>query len=375
MIATFLEPGGDADFLVATTNGFWAGLSGGVAVATDFVHGGHIKSIQIPASATLAENILSKDDVVAQAGGRVSFFNYFVALPTAAKSQIFGFKSTGGINPVFNLYLTSAGILQLWKGTSSQLGGNGPVLTTGRQYRISMAYTITSTTVNSIRVYVDSVLYINVNNITLTSILPSALYFGRSGIDATLDIRLSDIYADKSTALTDPGNIWVTVKRPNANGTTNGFTTQIGSGGSGVGSGHSPQVNERALNTANGWSMIGAGSAVTEEYNIEGKAGGDIDISLATIIDWLGWASMSSLVAETVNMILDGASVAQAITSTISLYVQLKGSATYPAGTGADIGIQTDTSLTTVSLYECGIIVAYIPPVDPLSISKMFLVL
>ncbi|WP_323162301.1 hypothetical protein, partial [Pseudomonas fluorescens] len=79
---------------------------------------------------------------------------------------------------------------------------------------------------------------------------------------------------DDSSALTDPGNIWVAAKRPNANGTTNGFTTQIGSGGSGYGSGHSPQVNERALSTTNGWSMVGAGAAVTEEYNIESKSTG-----------------------------------------------------------------------------------------------------
>lgn len=144
-------------------------------------------------------------------------------------------------------------------------------------------------------------------------------------------------------------------------GTTNGFTTQIGAGGSGYGSGHSPQVNERALSTTNGWSMVGAGSAVTEEYNIENIATGDTNLTGATIVDWLGWASMSSLVGETVQMVVGGANFAQAITSTATLYTKMKGSTTYPVGTGTDIGITTDTSLTTVSLYECGIIVAYIP--------------
>jgi hypothetical protein len=172
---------------------------------------------------------------------------------------------------------------------------------------------------------------------------------------------MSDFYIDNSSSLTDTGNIWVTAKRPVANGTTNGFSTQIGSGGSGYGTGHSPQVNERPLSTTNGWSMVGAGSAVTEEYNIEGKSVGDIDISTATIIDWLGWVSIKALAGETGNVIIDGASVAQAITTTATLYTKIKGSATYPAGTGADIGFQTTTALTTVSLYECGVIVAYIP--------------
>ncbi len=174
-------------------------------------------------------------------------------------------------------------------------------------------------------------------------------------------MRLSDIYIDSSNSLTDTGDVWVTAKRPNANGTTNGFSTQIGAGGSGYGTGHSPQVNERALSNTNGWSMIGAGSAVTEEYNIENKSTGDIDISSATIVDWLGWADMKSLAGETVQVILDGVNTAQAITSSETLYFKVKGSATYPSGTGADIGITTDTSLTTVSLYECGVVVAYIP--------------
>lgn len=75
----------------------------------------------------------------------------------------------------------------------------------------------------------------------------------------------------------------------------------------------------------------------------------------------MGWATMKSLASETVQMILNGVNFAQAITSTATLYIKIKGSTTYPTGAGADIGITTDTSLTTVSLYECGVIVAYIP--------------
>ena len=80
-------------------------------------------------------------------------------------------------------------------------------------------------------------------------------------------------------------------------------------------------------------------------------------------MDWLGWVSIKSLAGETGNVIIDGASVAQAITSTPTLYTKIKGSSTYPAGTGTDIGFQTTTALTTVSLYECGVVVAYIPGV------------
>ena len=46
-----------------------------------------------------------------------------------------------------------------------------------------------------------------------------------------------------------------------------------------------------------------------------------------------------------------------------TMFTKIAGSSTYPAGTGTDIGIVTATTATTVSLYEAGIMVAYIPAV------------
>ena len=109
--------------------------------------------------------------------------------------------------------------------------------------------------------------------------------------------------------------------------------------------------------------MIGAGSAVTEEYNIESTTTGDISINSANslIVDYMGWVSASSLVGETAQLILNGVNKAISLTSTNTVFTSYANSHTYPAGTGADIGIITDTSLTTVSLYECGVIVAFKP--------------
>ena len=354
MATTFLEPGGDADFLVGTTNGFW-GTGSGVVVATDFVHGGHKKSIKY---GTVA-NILSTGAVLSDAGSRISFYIYFNVLPTPGASVLFQLVNASNAT-VVDFLMLATGVIRLRNGASTQIGTNGAALSAGQWYRISLAYTITSTTVNRFELFVNGISSISITNATLTNITTNALRIANFNANG-VDFRTSDHYIDNSSSLTDPGNIWVTAKRPVSNGTTNGFTTQIGAGGSGYGSGHSPQVNERPLSTTNGWSMVGAGSAVIEEYNIEGQSAGDINITGATIVDWVGWASMKTLVAETVQMIIDGANVAQAITTTIKLYTKIKGSATYPAGTGADIGVTTDTSLTTVSLYECGIIVAYIP--------------
>lgn len=371
MATKFLNCGGDEDFAVATTNGFWGQVVGTPAIATDFVHGNHIKSIKYrPANIdTVNGTAIGTSKVpLADTGTRISMYIYLVALPTSTAS-IWSLHTPGNTTNVdsVTLRITGAGILQLFNAETGQIGTNGTTLSTGVWYRISLAYTITSTTVNRFEFFVNGVSSISITNTTLTTIATHHLILGNKNADATLDFRSSDHYIDDSSALTDTGDIWVTAKRPNANGTTNGFTTQIGSGGSGYGAGHSPQVNERALSTTNGWSMIGAGSAVTEEYNIEGKSVGDIDISTATIIDWLGWVSIKSLVGETVQVILNGASVSQAINTANTLYTKIKGSATYPSGTGADIGVTTDTSLTTVSLFECGVVVAYIPAVASVS--------
>ena len=356
MATKFLEPGGDADFQVTSGNGFWASTVNSPTAVTDFVHGHHVKSIKSAG----AQVFRTPNATISDAGARVSFYIYIATL-SAATDFILSFEQTSGTT-CFALALTSGGVLRVVDKFNAQYGTDGPTLSTGVWYRVSCAYTVTSTTVNRIEVFVNSVSAISITNVTLSSVTTSRLDFGNNTSSGSPSLRYSDIYVDDSNSLTDTGDIWVTAKRPFSNGTTNGFTTQIGSGGSGYGSGNSQQVNERPLSTTNGWSMIGAGSAVIEEYNIESSYIGDFEVAYATIVDWIGWASMSALAGETVQLIVGGANFSTAITSSATIYTAVKGSSTYPAGSGSDIGITTDTSLTTVSLYECGILVAFIPP-------------
>lgn len=356
MATTFLEPGGDADFAIASTNGFWGSAGGNVV--TDFVHGNHVKSLRIAPSVN--SNATTNSGILADTGSRISIYFYFVALPTTNTSILR--LLTSGNSLVISIHLTSAGVLQLWNGAVAQIGTDGATLSTGKWYRISLAYTITSTSVNRFELFVDSVSSISITNATIATISTSKFSTGNISADVTLDFRHSDSYADNSSALTDTGNIWVTAKRPISNGSVNNFTTQIGSGGSGVGSGHAPQVNERALSKTNGWSMVGAGSAVTEEYTVQSASAGDIDISTATIVDWLAWVSADAAVGEIASIIAGG--VSSTFTTPASpatrLVTKIVGSTTYPAG-GTDVGIISDTSLTTLNLYECGVLIAYIP--------------
>ncbi len=357
MAVTFLEPGGDADFGIAFGNGFWKNGTGGTpSVATDFVHGGHIKSIKYRAANS--DNV-NGPSVLSDSGSRISFYIYLVALPTAT-ADILRLRNGIGTTRV-SLRITSGGVLQLWS-SGAQIGSNGSTLSTGTWYRISLAYTITSTSVNRFELFKNAASDISITNATIAGTGLSWFGIGNYLSDTTFDFRSSDHYVDDSSSLTDTGDIWVTAKRPNANGTNSDFNTQIGSGGSGYGSGHSPQVNERPLDTTNGWSAVVAIAVPKQEdYIIEGKATGDIDISAATIVDYMGWVSAKALTSETGSIIVNSVASNISLTTTITVFTKMAGSSTYPAGNDSDIGILTSTTLTTVSLYEAGVIVAYIP--------------
>lgn len=357
MATKFLEPGGDADFLVGTTNGFWRTAAG--AIATDFVHGGHLKSISFTANGGYGQQNSTAVASIADAGARISLYLYVKTLPGATSSFLRLFKSDGSTS-VVELRLTSGGVLQLWNGTSAQIGSNGATLSTATWYRISLAFTITSTSVNRFEVFKDAVSTISVTNATITNTATSMINIGT--VASNPEYRMSDFYIDDSSALTDTGDVWVTAKRPLSNGTLNQWTTQIGAGGSGYGSGHAPQVNERALSTTNGWSIAGdAINTKTEEYSIEGKSVGDIDISAATIVDFVGWVSANATNTQTDSIVVAGVSSNISLTTTVTLFTQVAGSTTYPAG-NTDIGIiQPISAAITSKLYECGILVAYKP--------------
>lgn len=368
MATKFLEPGGDADFAVniSTANGFWGAFANGT-IATDFVHGTHVKSIRCAPGGF--NRLFTPPGVAADAGTRVSFYLYLVALPSA-DAMILQASNAGSGTVIFKLMLTSVGVLKIIDpNTLIQKGTNGTTLSTGTWYRISVAYTFTSTTVNRVEQFVNGISSISITNASWTAIGTDNFGFGNNDGNSTLDVRNSDFYVDNSSSLTDPGDIWVTAKRPFSNGTTNGFTTQVGAGGSGYGTGHAPQVNERPLSTTNGWSMVGAGSAITEEYTIEGASVGDMDISGKTLVDWAAWVSSGATVGELASIITGGARSTYQCGTVTRLVTAYKGSTTYPAG-GTDVGVLTTTALSTLSLFEAGVLIAFLGPPNSASVTS-----
>lgn len=363
LATTFLESGGDATQDLT----FYATNSGTVTAATDQSHTGSY-SIKCNSGAGAVTALVStKTGILADSGSQISFYFRFDVLPSA--NETFCFINDSSNIVVLKTRLGPSGVIvNSPQGATAATGTK--ILAVNTWYRICISYYITNTTTYQCKVYVNGVLDSTTNAGTLIRTGTNRLMLQIEGTaGANKNHWFDDIYcatggAD-SSAQPDTGDIRVTAKRPNANGTTNGFTTQIGSGGSGYGSGHSPQVNEQPLSTTNGWSMIGAGSAITEEYTIEGLTVGNVDLTGYSILDFMGWVYAKSLSSETGSIVVAGATSSISLTSTNTLFIKAAGSTVYPAG-GTDIGIVTDTTLTTVSLYECGILVAFSKPVGKL---------
>lgn len=329
---------------------------GTVVSATDQVRTGP-RSLKMTYAGSVAQ--ASFRGVLADAGRRCSFalrLSQVTTTPWALR-----FRNTSDQN-VCVISVNSSVFTLAPTGATSVVGS--VTLSANAWYRVVVAFTITNTTTFKFVVMIydsaDTLLE------TLTATAGTLTRTGADRFNMTVpsistnptSMWFDDLFIDDGADYLDPGNIRVTNKRPAANGTTNGFTTQIGSGGSGYGSGHAPQVNEQPLSTTNGWSMVGAGAAVTEEYTIESAAAGDLDISADyDIVGKMGWVYAKSLASETGSIVTDGLTSSISLTSTDTLFKKPVTSTSYPAG-GTDVGIITDTTLTTVSLFEAGVLFA-----------------
>lgn len=360
---TFIETGGDG------TRGleFWGASTGTVTVDTGVSNTGPA-SIKFDSTAGNLTANLKKGGVCQDSGTRINFWIKFDAFAINAARIIYIGNNSTFSSDCWSLACVS-GVLKLFRNTDgAQVGTNGSTLSTGVWYRICISYVITSASVNDCKVYVGRSTDVPAYSGTIESNLTAHNVTTTTGADgifvgicngtpgANVVYHMDDFYVDVGSDLSDVGAVHCTWKRPVSNGTTNGFT---GTGTpSGYGSGNAGYVNEQPLNTSNFVSVVGAGAAVTEEYNIESKATGDVDLTPNTVVDYMGAVYAKSLTGETAQIVVGGVASNISITSSNTMFSKPAGSATYPAG-GTDIGIITDTSLTTVTLYEAGVAFAY----------------
>lgn len=366
MATTWLEAGtGATDDFTFWDLGVGTGPTGTVTSSTQAVLGS-IRSIASNSGSGNDGGNATKGttQVVADTGTRISFgFRYNGTLSPSNGGADFLVIATTGYVCVIAVGITSTGKLVLINNSGTALATGTTVLSANTDYRITLAYKITSTTVNTIQVYINGNIELNETNLTLSA-NDSAYILAGIGIintaGANVTIYTAHYYVDNVTTGGDPGNIRVTAKRPFANGTTNGFTAS--GTPSGYGSGNASYVNLRPLQTATAHVAVTvAGSAITEEYNIEGQSVGDINITGSTIVDFMGWLYAKSSLSETDSIRLVGSNSNISLTSTVGLFTKIAGSTTYPPGTGSDIGMVTNATAATATLYDAGIIVAFIP--------------
>lgn len=312
--------------------------------------------------------------IAADAGTLISaWFNFSSTTPATITGFMFATQASAG-SGIIDVGLNTNGTLHLHgrNGAPGVSKDGTTVLTANTWYRISVSYVITSTTNWTAKLYINGILEATTSNTDATLLLTGTSDVqigivgssqGGFGTPDTISVYFDSVYVDNRTDLSDCGNIHVTAKRPFANGSANNFVTQIGSGGSGYGTGHAPQVNEQPLSVTNGWSVVAVG-ATTEEYNIETSTLGDVNIGAVNLVDYLGWIYYKTVLSETPSIVING--VSSAFTSTANtntMFTKVAGSTAYPVGTGTDIGMVSDATATTVSLYECGIVFAYLLPI------------
>lgn len=325
------------------------------------------RSVNVSTSSPAVTALVNRSGVLNDAGRRISVWFRFDTLP-AVTDNFIALRDVSG-NIVHRTGLTTTGSVDNVPVGATTVNGT-IVLAVNTWYLVTVCYVITNSTTFQFDIYVDGVLDSSATAGTLTNTATDQLRLQRqSAAGANLNAWFDNIVIDNGTPANGfPGDLRVTAKRPNANGTANNFVTQIGSGGSGYGSGHSPQVNEQALSTTNGWS-IAAVAATTEEYNIENRATGDVNLTGAVVVGLVGWVYAKALVAETAQLIVDNATTNISLTSTISHFYAAATQTSYPAGTGTDVGMITSTTVTTVSLYECGVVIVYTEPPPSLTLT------
>jgi hypothetical protein len=227
-------------------------------------------SVDLGTSGTLSAN-----NVVSDAGRRVSFGYKIVAPDSGFRNQVFAVLTPSAFS-----VLLDATLHVVIRSGSTDLATSTLTTTAGWQ-RICISYTITNTTTFTIKVFINGVLFATANSGTLFATGGTTAQFRATSVSS--NCYLDDVYIDDGATLDDTGDVHVTRKTPNASGTNNAFDTAVGSA-----TNRWDYVSELPISTSKGWKQAGS-SQVIEAYGIQSASQGDVDITGATILGWKAW--------------------------------------------------------------------------------------
>ena len=343
---TFMDSGGDATF----DDEFALSQFGDASVSTTQPHTGTRSYRFNTAGGTGAIYHFPG----ASTGNRISFWGYWESFPTGTQSMLQLYN--GGT------YVASPVNLTAGRNVNTSGGSDGSTtLTTGRWYHFVLSYTISSTTVNEFRLYVDGRLESSGTNTTISNATPDRFRLGivdSSNFGSNNVYYADDIYVDNGTNLDSPGPVRVAHKRPFSNGSSNQWSsTGIGSG---YGSGNAVYANQQPP-TGDGRMFVTASNR-SEFYNVEGPEAGDQDITGAKIRGYGGWLYVSKSGSGTGERIVINGSSTVITISGLSYYSAYTLDSSYPASTDKIGVISNSTGFSSYQLYEAGFHIAYYGP-------------
>jgi hypothetical protein len=333
---------------------FWTNQVGTVtADTTQFVQSNNGSGCSLKCdrtAANAASNIRTPTGVLADAGRAITVWWKPSAL-SSANDTIMRIVNSGG-SAILTVQFNTTGKIAV--------GGNSgtAVIVPGIWYRLTLSYTITSTTVNTFKLYINGTLDNTQTNLTLPGVGSDGLLLA-AGTGATMGINLvcwfDHLYIDDRSDFSDPGDIRVTAKLPASNNVNN-YNTAIGNNPAN----RWQNVNERPLSITNGWEDTTGTSQVVENYGIQAKTAGDVDITPFVQISYMGWMwAKEGSVSGTPQLTVNGVDNAVTLTTSAALYRAITDSATYP-NNAAGIGMKSGNTATGSFLYECGIQIAFL---------------
>lgn len=363
-----------ADFLSATqTTAWYETLAGAVTVDTGVTLDGNTTlKLDTSSPAATVQATTTKAGAIAAAGRGISRYFRFSALP--ASGQFLGILSVSNSTTVcLGVSVDSNGKLILRNNTVTMGAVGSTTLSVNTWYRVSLSYTVTTTTNWSAKVYLgqagDSPAYsgtLELNRTNADGTLSAATCdrlqaFIPPLAGANITLNITHTAVDDRADLTDPGNWKTTGKKPTTT-TTNNFDTTLGTGA----------VNERPVSTTNGKSHANT-TDVDQDYEIEAASAGDADLTGATIVGnvaWI-WAALNSLTSTPLSKIIhngarDGGTWDPASANVAQLFTVVSTSATYPKdANGKNIGSSSSVIAADTLLYDCGVGIVYIPSTGP----------
>ena len=234
-------------------------------------------------------------------------------------------------------------------------------------YRISFAYTHHGSDDLDIKIYINSVEELSIEGIPTrgTGALPHLSYGWLVSPGADHLCWFDQLYIDKGDDLSDPGNMLMTAKLP-ASVNDNDWTTTGGTGA----------VDERPLNETNYKKHTTVSGTVRQTYTLQAAAVGDVDVSGESQAGYMAWAVVNdhftAFGGGYIFLVVDGDDKGDggpnsflgdppSLVPALIYYPTTTG--TYPAdAAGVGMALKNVEDPTSVSLYECGIVICYQGP-------------